>query len=180
MESVLPQFLSNKHSAPRPTRLSNLLFAGVEVHVSKAAVLLYLDALRLDPSVKGCPSDAQFFRHVVDWLPKFSLSRVHAVSLTVSNSPARQAKCRNCANTRTPRLDRMNSTNSKSTVVNPEFLRASTMAGIVGVPVRSFHLYAAQGLIPSFKLGKHRLFRKAEVFAALEKLRTASVQEVLS
>lgn len=69
---------------------------------------------------------------------------------------------------------------SKPPVGQPEFLRAETMAGIVNIPTRSFHLYVKQGLIPSFKLGRHRLFRKAEVFAALDKLRTASVQEVLS
>jgi hypothetical protein len=61
----------------------------------------------------------------------------------------------------------------------PELHHAPQMAAIVNIPVRSFHQYAQQGLIPSFKIGKHRLFRKSEVFSALEKLRTASLQEVL-
>ena len=42
---------------------------------------------------------------------------------------------------------------------NQEFLRAREAATWLGVPLRSLHQYVQQGLLPSYKLGRHRLFR---------------------
>jgi excisionase family DNA binding protein len=50
---------------------------------------------------------------------------------------------------------------------NREFLRAKEAAIWLGVPLRSLHQYVQQGLLPSYKLGRHRLFRKGELLAAL-------------
>jgi excisionase family DNA binding protein len=61
-----------------------------------------------------------------------------------------------------------------------EFFHAQEIARWCGLPRTSFDLYVAKGWIPSVKIGRHRLFRKAEIIAALEKLRTASTQEILS
>jgi excisionase family DNA binding protein len=60
-----------------------------------------------------------------------------------------------------------------------EFLRAREAAIWLGVPVRSLHQYVQQGLLPSYKLGRHRLFRKGELLSALGADRTASRSEIL-
>jgi excisionase family DNA binding protein len=50
---------------------------------------------------------------------------------------------------------------------NREFLRAGEAAIWLGVPLRSLHQYVQQGLLPSYKLGRHRLFRKKNILAFL-------------
>ena len=62
---------------------------------------------------------------------------------------------------------------------NREFLRAREAAIWLGVPLRSLHHYVRQGLLPSYKLGRHRLFRKAELLSALDADRTATRREIL-
>ena len=62
---------------------------------------------------------------------------------------------------------------------NREFLRAKEAAVWLGVPLRSLHQYVQQGLLPSYKLGRHRLFRKRELLSALGADRTASRCEIL-
>jgi excisionase family DNA binding protein len=62
---------------------------------------------------------------------------------------------------------------------NREFLRAREAATWLGVPLRSLHQYVRQGLLPSYKLGRHRLFRKGELLSALGADRTATRSEIL-
>jgi excisionase family DNA binding protein len=62
---------------------------------------------------------------------------------------------------------------------NREFLRAREAAIWLGVPLRSLHQYVQQGLLPSYKLGRHRLFRKGELLSALGADRTPSRSEIL-
>ncbi len=60
-----------------------------------------------------------------------------------------------------------------------EFIDAKRAAIWLGIPLRSFHQYVQRGLLPSYKLGRHRLFRKDELLSALSISRTASRDEVL-
>jgi excisionase family DNA binding protein len=46
--------------------------------------------------------------------------------------------------------------------------------------IRTFWTHVLAGRIPSYKIGKHRLFRKSEVIAAIEKCRVRTNSEVLS
>jgi excisionase family DNA binding protein len=62
---------------------------------------------------------------------------------------------------------------------NREFLRAREAAIWLGVPLRSLHQYVQQGLLPSYKLGRHRLFRKGELLAALGAHRLAARSAIL-
>jgi len=62
----------------------------------------------------------------------------------------------------------------------PVFLHAPEAAAAVPVPLRSFHAYVKKGLIPSYKLGRHRLFKRSEVIAAVERQRIGTVSEMLS
>ena len=62
---------------------------------------------------------------------------------------------------------------------NREFLRAREAALWLGIPLRSLHQYVQQGLLPSYKLGRHRLFRKGELLSALGADRTATRSEIL-
>ncbi|MBN8711860.1 MAG: hypothetical protein BGO12_05125 [Verrucomicrobia bacterium 61-8] len=61
----------------------------------------------------------------------------------------------------------------------PEFIDAKAAASWLGVPLRSLYQYVRQGCLPSYKLGRHRLFRKQELFSALAISRIASRDEVL-
>jgi len=47
------------------------------------------------------------------------------------------------------------------------FIRAKEAAAWLGIPLRSFNQYVQQGLLPSYKLGRHRLFRKTQLLEAL-------------
>lgn len=58
-------------------------------------------------------------------------------------------------------------------------MHAPEAAASVPVPLRSFHEYVRKGWIPSYKLGRHRLFKREEVLAAVERHRTGSYSEAL-
>ena len=45
--------------------------------------------------------------------------------------------------------------------------------------LRSFQLHVKDGLVPSYKIGGRRLFKKSEILAAMERCRVASRDEVL-
>ena len=64
-------------------------------------------------------------------------------------------------------------------VGNQEFLRAREAAIWLGIPLRSLHQYVEQGLLPSYKLGRHRLFRRQELLKTLGASRVASRAEIL-
>ena len=68
---------------------------------------------------------------------------------------------------------------SESKADNQEFMRAKEAAAWLGVPLRSLHQYVQQGLVPSYKLGRHRLFRRQELLNALGASRVASRAEIL-
>ena len=63
---------------------------------------------------------------------------------------------------------------------NQEFICAKEAAAWLGVPLRSLHQYVQQGLLPSYKLGRHPLFRRQELLEALGASRIASRTEILS
>jgi excisionase family DNA binding protein len=60
-----------------------------------------------------------------------------------------------------------------------EFMDAKKAAAWLGVPLRSLRLYVQQGLLPSYKLGRHRLFRKEELLRALDAHRLTIWSEIL-
>lgn len=47
------------------------------------------------------------------------------------------------------------------------FIGAKEAAEWLGVPLRSFNQYVQRKLLPSYKLGRHRLFRKSQIEEAL-------------
>ena len=59
------------------------------------------------------------------------------------------------------------------------FIGTREAAKWLAIPLRSFRLYVQQGLLPSYKLGRHRLFRRDELLAALSGARAASRSEIL-
>lgn len=71
----------------------------------------------------------------------------------------------------------------KSTLANIEidqgFIGARQAAAWLGIPVRSLHQYVQRGLLPSYKLGRHRLFRREEILTCLQTTRLASRSEIL-
>ncbi len=62
---------------------------------------------------------------------------------------------------------------------NQEFITAKQAAAWLGIPLRSFYQYVREGLLPSYKLGRHRLFNRMELLAALGNSRLASRTEIL-
>lgn len=61
-----------------------------------------------------------------------------------------------------------------------EFIHAPEAAALVSVPIRSFHKYVKEGLFSSYKIGRHRLFKRSEVIAAVERQRVGTAQEALA
>jgi excisionase family DNA binding protein len=47
------------------------------------------------------------------------------------------------------------------------FIGAKEAAAWLGIPLRSLNQYVQQGVLPSYKLGRHRLFRKVQLLEAL-------------
>ncbi len=47
------------------------------------------------------------------------------------------------------------------------FIGAKEAAAWLGIPLRSFNQYVQRKLLPSYKLGRHRLFRKSQLVEAL-------------
>jgi excisionase family DNA binding protein len=60
-----------------------------------------------------------------------------------------------------------------------EFINSKTAARWLGISVRSLQRYVQMGLLPSYKLGKHRLFRQKELLEAVGANRRASTAEIL-
>jgi excisionase family DNA binding protein len=51
---------------------------------------------------------------------------------------------------------------------------------ISGLPQRTFYYYLEQGLIPCYKIGRHKLFKRDEVIAAIMSHRVGTKAEALS
>lgn|GEM_PF-330726 len=60
-----------------------------------------------------------------------------------------------------------------------EFINTNTAAAWLGISRRSMQRYVQSGLLPSYKLGKQRLFRRREILDALGASRKASRGEIL-
>jgi len=60
------------------------------------------------------------------------------------------------------------------------FCHAQEASILTALPLRTFHLYVKQGLLPSYKIGRNRLFKKDELVAAIMSHRTGTKAEVLS
>jgi excisionase family DNA binding protein len=67
----------------------------------------------------------------------------------------------------------------KSVSENAEFIQIREAAEWLGVPFSSLREYVSRGLLPSYKLGRHRLFRKRVVLDALRQSTKASLDELL-
>jgi excisionase family DNA binding protein len=67
----------------------------------------------------------------------------------------------------------------KAVSENAEFIEIREAAEWLGVPFSSLRQYVSRGLLPSYKLGRHRLFRKREVLEAMRQATTASLDEIL-
>jgi len=62
---------------------------------------------------------------------------------------------------------------------NAEFIEIRDAAEWLGVPFSSLRQYVSRGLLPSYKLGRHRLFRKPEILEALRQTTKATLDEIL-
>lgn len=60
-----------------------------------------------------------------------------------------------------------------------EFISAKEAAEWLGIPLRSLNLYVQRGLLPSYKLGRHRLFRRNELRSAITGSWLASRADIL-
>lgn len=67
----------------------------------------------------------------------------------------------------------------KSVPDDHRFLDAKEAASYLGIPLRSLYQYVQQGLLPSYKLGRHRLFRRHELVSALQASNKATRNEIL-
>lgn len=67
----------------------------------------------------------------------------------------------------------------KTVSENAEFIEIREAAEWLGVPFSSLRQYVSRGLLPSYKLGRHRLFRKRELLDALRQSTKASLDEIL-
>jgi excisionase family DNA binding protein len=62
---------------------------------------------------------------------------------------------------------------------NAEFIDIREAAKWLGVPFSSLREYVSRGLLPSYKLGRHRLFRKRELLEALRETTKATMDQIL-
>lgn len=60
-----------------------------------------------------------------------------------------------------------------------EFIEIREAAEWLGVPFSSLRQYVSRGLLPSYKLGRHRLFRKREILESMRQTTKASLDEIL-
>ena len=60
-----------------------------------------------------------------------------------------------------------------------EFISSKVAAAWMGLPLRSFLQYVQMGALPSYKIGKHRLFRRSELLKAIGATRRATWDEIL-
>jgi len=67
----------------------------------------------------------------------------------------------------------------KSPSENAEFIEIREASEWLGVPFSSLRQYVSRGLLPSYKLGRHRLFRKRELLEAIRQSTKATLDEVL-
>jgi len=63
--------------------------------------------------------------------------------------------------------------------IEPAFIHTDPAARLLGIPKRTFLDYVARGIVPSYKLGRHRLFRKSELLECMNHFRQAAIGEVL-
>lgn len=80
------------------------------------------------------------------------------------------------------RAERLNSSAARENIQSFEdqgFVGAKEAAAFLSIPMRSLHQYVQQGLIPSYKLGRHRLFRRLELLNALRASTKATRDEIL-
>lgn len=62
---------------------------------------------------------------------------------------------------------------------NAEFIKIRDAAEWLGVPFSSLRQYVSRGLLPSYKLGRHRLFRKRELLDAIRETTISTLDEIL-
>ncbi|MBE2203673.1 MAG: helix-turn-helix domain-containing protein [Chthoniobacterales bacterium] len=67
----------------------------------------------------------------------------------------------------------------KASPEKSEFIAIREAAEWLGVPFSSLRQYVSRGLLPSYKLGRHRLFRKCELIEAMRQATRASLDEIL-
>jgi excisionase family DNA binding protein len=67
----------------------------------------------------------------------------------------------------------------KSSSENAEFIQIREAAEWLGVPFSSLREYVSRGLLPSYKLGRHRLFRKRELLEALREATKSTLDQIL-
>lgn len=60
-----------------------------------------------------------------------------------------------------------------------EFICAKDAASFLGIPLRSLYFYMQQGILPSYKLGRHRLFRRQELLNSLQTTKKVSLNDIL-
>jgi excisionase family DNA binding protein len=60
-----------------------------------------------------------------------------------------------------------------------EFINTHAAAAWLGISRRSMQRYVQSGILPSYKLGKQRLFRRSELLEALGASRKATRAEIL-
>ena len=66
------------------------------------------------------------------------------------------------------------------TLEMPEFIGLSEVAAWLGLPLSSVREYVARGMLPCYRLGRHRLFRKPEVLDALRETSNSTLDRILS
>lgn len=59
------------------------------------------------------------------------------------------------------------------------FVDSKEAAAFLGIPLRSLYQYVQRGLLPSYKLGRHRLFRRHELVNTLRASAPATRDEIL-
>ena len=62
---------------------------------------------------------------------------------------------------------------------NAEFIKIRDAAEWLGVPLSSLREYVSRGLLPSYKLGRHRLFRKGELLEAMREATRPTLDQIL-
>jgi len=67
----------------------------------------------------------------------------------------------------------------KAVSENADFIQIREAADWLGVTFSSLRQYVSRGMLPSYKLGRHRLFRKRELIEAIRQSTKATLDEVL-
>ena len=62
----------------------------------------------------------------------------------------------------------------KTKTIEPAFLNARDAAKVIPIPHRTFMLYLQRGLIPSYRFGRFRFFKREDIIAAVESHRIAA------